>query len=146
MHFPATSTSAPCPFHYKHKETRCWQNLSIETNYDSEDDRAVLFYAQLYSVVRWKWKLASFVERKTHLSSYLRNGGLIRRVNEFRCIVVDVRHSHDHRNHPLFVGQFHRAAQLKNEWIFISQNKYKNLTASSPSLYCHSLITLPKCR
>jgi len=46
--------------------------------------------------------------------SYLWHSGLIWRVNEFRRIIVDVGHSHYHRDRPLLVSRFHRAAQLKN--------------------------------
>lgn len=55
----------------------------------------------------------------TGKNSYLRHSGLIRRVNEFRRIIVDVGHSHDHRNCPLLIGQLHRAAQLKiNKYLY----------------------------
>lgn len=89
---------------------------------------------QVYSITRWKRKPAFLYGKEVPLGSYLRHSGLVRRVNEFWCIVVDVGYSHDHRYRPLLVGRLHRVAQLKNESVFKLESEYKNLITSSPPL------------
>lgn len=106
------------PFYYKRKEHKCRQNdyrLKLITRLGRSSG---ILCAGILQHRAGNENQLLLRGKKAHLSSYLRHSGLVRRVNEFRCVVVDVRHSHDHRNRPLFIGGLYRTAQLK-KWINI---------------------------
>lgn len=44
----------------------------------------------------------------------LGDGGLVGRVQEHGCVVIDVTHPHDHRDCPLLVAGLDGACQLQN--------------------------------
>lgn len=92
------------------------EELLIEANYATREMSKRFLRLRKYTRLRDENGNSTFLYGKEGaLDSYLRHSGLIRRVNEFRRVIVDVGHSHDHRDRSLLVGRLHRAAQLKNE-------------------------------